>query len=300
MQVFVNDMRGFPVALDPSGPGTDRNRRAFHTPVTLTRAKDNVIELKLANLPSQVEGDTVVHMDCTNPMKDQRLHVLIVGVDVDDAEGLKQNFFKAFGVAKPPEGLKGPFLKDPYKQAYLYHVVARRDAMKETILAQMKAIQSEIDKQQKSTKWVNDVILLYYQGSRVYTQNTCYLETKLNRIDTSAPVDLYALDCRKLPTLPGVQLVLLNANAKGPQTANGRPLVNDPLTGVISYANLNEKSDTPAPLFLSRIGQALHDSKEGRMSEVADIVYKLRQAGEDLQRYNLPVLNTVVFGPPGK
>jgi WD40 repeat protein len=300
IQIVVNAMRQFPVALAPIQTGTSRKRRTFQTPIALTREKDNVVELKPANLPNQVEGDTVVHLDCTNPMKDQRLHVLIVGVDVDDAERLKQSFFQAFGVTKPPAGLRGAFNKEPFKQAYLYHVVARRDATRETILAQMKWIESEIEKQQRSSKWVNDVIFLYYQGSRVYNANTCYLETKLNRIDKSAPVERYALDCRKLPTLPGVQLLLLNANEKGTKTASAQPLVNDPLTGVISYANLKgeEKSDTPTPKFLALWEKAWKQTREGRLSEVVNLLDKLREQGEELQKFNLPVLSAVVIGPP--
>ncbi len=299
IQVFVNNMRGFPVALAPAETNSSRPRRTFQAPIALTE-KNNVVELKLISLASQVEGDTLVHLDCTNPMKDQRLHVLIVGVDVDDAEKLKQSFFKAIGVTKAPEGLQGPFKKEPFKQAYLYQVVARQDALQETILGQLYKIKDEIQEQQRTTQWVNDVIFLYYQGSMVYKGNTCYLETKLNRRRPYAPVEEYAIDCRKLPTLPGMELVLLNLSEKGTPTLVTRPPVNDPLTGVVSYVSLGqEPRSTPQPHFLTLMAKALMASKVGSISEVVDnMVPLLKPDMEKLQKFNAPLLNTVVIGPP--
>jgi WD40 repeat protein len=302
LQVLVNGMRQLPVELAARGAGAAATRRPFRTPIALAKAGDNEVQLSLPGLPSQSEGDTLFHLACTNPLKDQRLHVLIVGVDVEDAQRLKESFFQAIFVPRPPPGLKGTFEKEPFKQPYLYHVVAKRDATREVIRYQLGVIASEIKKLQQTSEWVNDVIVLYYQGRLVYANDTCYLETKFNKTDDRAPVEKYALDCRELPTLPGVQLLMLNAPERGAKSAGDRSPVSDPLTGVISYANLKEPLDTPAPRFLSLMGQAGKDSKEGRLSEVLDNLKKRLDKDDSLRQYNLAVLGPVplMLQPPPK
>lgn len=298
VHVLVNGTRQLPVELAPRAAGG--TRRPFRTPIALAKAGDNEVRLSLAGLPNQSEGDTLLRLVCTNPLKDQRLHVLIVGVDVEDAQRLKESFFQAIFVPRPPPGLKGAFEKEPFKQPYLYHVVAKRDATREVIRYQLGVITSEIKKLQQSSEWANDVIVLYYQGRVVYANDTCYLETKLNRTDERAPVEKYGLDCRELPTLPGVQLLMLNAPERGAKTAGERSPVSDPVTGVISYANLKEPLDTPAPRFLSLMEEAAKDSKGGRLSEVLDNLKKRLDKDESLRQYNLAVLGPVplMLQPP--
>jgi hypothetical protein len=199
--------------------------------------------------------------------------------------------------------LQGPFKKELFKQAFLYHVVAKKDAMPDKIHAQLKLIESEIKELQRNTRWVNDIVILYYQGSRVYVGDVCYLETKLNRRYPNLPVERFALDCRKLPTLPGVQLLLLNATERGQNTAGDRPPVSDPLTGVISYANLKgEPSGTPEPRFLRLMEKAAKNAKEGRLSEMVSNLKQFLEPQDLLKQYNLTVLGPLplVFHPQPK
>ncbi len=76
--------------------------------------------------------------------------------------------------------------------------------------------------------------------------------------------------------------------------------MNDPLTGVVSYVSLGqEPSSNPQPHFLSLMAEALMASKVGRMSEVVDNMARiLGSEKEKLQKFNAPLLNTVVIGPP--
>src|SRR5439155_9366383 len=112
--VKVGDCRQFPVALGPRAKGGQANVRPFRVPVVLIGPK-NRIKIEVPSVSQQELSRREFELACTAPAKNQRLHVLIVGVDVKDAAGLKKRVLDALAVdpKDQPIGAQGVFAKNP-------------------------------------------------------------------------------------------------------------------------------------------------------------------------------------------
>jgi len=89
--VKVGDCRQLPVALAPRGKNGAAGTRNFVVPIALIGTK-NRVQVELPSVAQQELSRSEFELTCSTPAIKQRLHVLIVGVDVMDGEALKRRF----------------------------------------------------------------------------------------------------------------------------------------------------------------------------------------------------------------
>jgi hypothetical protein len=123
--VKVGDCRQLPVALGPRGNGSEANVRPFRVPLVLI-GSENRIKIELPSISQQELSCREFDLGCAAPAKNQRLHVLIVGVNVNDWAALKERVLDALVVDRKdrPPGAQGEFFKrPPFDRCVLYHVL---------------------------------------------------------------------------------------------------------------------------------------------------------------------------------
>jgi WD40 repeat protein len=220
---YVNGSRQFPVALEPRGGGSRGRQRAFGVPLVLTKPRDNVIVIDLPRLPQSAVSKREFRVGCKQSEQQQRLHVLIVGVNVKDGEALKTGVLSVVG-KDAPRGFEGEFTSPAFERARLAGVLFG-NVQKEAVIGQLGEIEKQIAVLQEQTKRMNDVVFIYYQGGEAEDKRgKRYLKTSLNEKFPNLPLEKTALPYDDLPRMPGVQLMVLNVSRP---TSQGGATVKD-------------------------------------------------------------------------
>jgi WD40 repeat protein len=271
VQVLVNGSRQFPVALDPAVAGKE-DRRTFTVPIALTQKTGNEILFELPNMKREERSLSRFLIDCKNPWEKYRLHVLLVGIDIEDPIALRNNFFKALG-ATPPRGKVGSFKTKLFDPGTLYPILTGADLEAGQIRGQIFAIEQSIRQSRNSQHWVNDVILIYYQGAmETDAKGNRYLLTRKSQRYRNLPLNETALSLESLPRVPGVQLLLLNVTQKNGLDAKKLDAEN---AGLVAWIGLGEKQIGDVnPTFIALLGEAVSAAKTGRLG---DVLEKMRQ-----------------------
>jgi hypothetical protein len=271
VSVRVGDCRQFPVALGPHGRGDDAKVRPFRVPLVLIGAV-NRIKVEVPTVGQHELSRREFELACAAPAQNQRLHVLVVGVDVKDAVGLKKRVLDALAVEPQdrPAGAQGEFFKKPpFERCVLYHVLAG-EVDRGKVEAQLVEINKEIARLKLATGWLNDVVLIYYQGEDVEVpeKKERWLKTSRNLQFPKARPQEFAIPCHDLPRVPGAQLLLLNvADAPKALTA-GQDWGGNPDTGFMRYAFNDPREIRSAnPALLNLLQEAI--KKNGRLGDVA-------------------------------
>jgi WD40 repeat protein len=268
--VRVGDCRQFPAALGSRGEGGDANVRPFRVPLVLI-GKENTIKVEVPSVGQQELSRREFKLPCSAPVEKQRLHVLVVGVNVKDAAGLKKRVLDALAVeaGDRPPGVQGEFLKKPpFDRCVLYHLLID-EVDRSMVEAQLVEINSEIKRLKRETGWLNDVVLIYYQGEDVETpdKKERWLKTSANFRFPSTPPQEFAIPCHDLPRVPGAQLLLLNVAGPRNPRAVGADWGGDPQTGFMRYACRDRtEAAKPDPALLGLLEEAMR--KNGQLGEV--------------------------------
>jgi WD40 repeat protein len=272
--VKVGDCRQFPVALGPAGNGDEANVRPFRVPLVLI-SPVNRIRVEVPSVNQQELSRREFELACAAPAKNQRLHLLIVGVNVKDAAELKKRVLDTLAVdAKDrPPGAQGEFKrKPPFERCVLYSVLAG-EVDRGKVEAQLEEINNQITRLKKDTGWLNDVVLIYYQGEDVEIpeKKERWLKTSLNFRIPKAPLQSFAIPCHALKRVPGAQLLLLNVAAAPDARAAGPEWGGDADTGFMRYACNDpievRKAD---PALLGLLQEAIKN--RGRLGDVVSYV----------------------------
>jgi hypothetical protein len=277
--VLVRGCRQFPVALLPRGEGGDANSRGFAVPIALTDVENPIkIEVK-ENRP---EGETTVgqqvlsrnafKLTCAAPATQQRLHLLIVGVDVKDGAALTKRVLDTLGATERPPGLQGEFKTEAFQRSILYRVLIG-EVERGNVEAQLVEINKEIALLHKNSKWLNDVILVYYQGEDVVKRGERWLKTSRNIQFPDQEPEKFAIPCRSLPREAGTPLLLLNVVGVPEGQAQGPGWGGDPEMGLLRYAWNDAKEPQNAELLLQLLEKALHS--KSRLGEVTSYLNDL-------------------------
>jgi WD40 repeat protein len=284
VEVKVGDCRQFPTALGPRGKGDAANIRPFRVPVVLI-GEENHVSIRVPTVGQQERSIQEVQLACTAPARQQRLHVLIVGVDVAEPMELKKRVLDALGVGagERPPGYQGEFFKKPpFERCVLYYVLTG-EVDRSKVEAQLVEINREILRLKRDTGWLNDLVLIYYQGEdvEVPSKRERWLKTSANLQFPKVRPERYAIPCHELPRVPGAQLLLLNVS--GPPGAGdpGTRWAGDQNVGFLRYA-CSDPAEVrrPDPSLLSLLQEAV--GKKGRLGDVRDYVNELiaRQPGK--------------------
>jgi hypothetical protein len=272
--VTVRDCRQFPVSLEPRGKGDESQTRRFRVPLVLI-GEENLIRIEIPNVGQQRSSHREFKVACSNPIRRQRLHLLIVGVRVRDAEKLKKRVLNSLSVdpKDQPAQLQGEFVKNPpFERCILYRVLAG-EVSRGDVDAQLERINDEIKRSQQGREPLNDVVLIYYQGEDVVVPGTKerWLKTSQNFKHVHTPVQEEGISCQALLREAGAQLLMVNvAGAYDPRLA-GPDWGGDTAMGFMRYAypDATGASD-PNPPLLGMLSEATR--RRSRLGEVVDYV----------------------------
>jgi hypothetical protein len=265
----VEDVRQFPVALGPRGKGADADTRPFRIPLALI-GRNNHVRVEVPSVPQQERSGGEFELACTAPVLKQRLHLLIVGVDVKDGEALKRRVFDAIVVESKdqPPGSQGEFFKKPPFDQCVLHGVLAGEVDKSSFGARLLEINEEIRNLERRTGWINDVIFIYYQGKDLQDKDDKdqrWLLTSRNLQFPAEPPQTFAIPLLGMPKLPGTEIVCLNV--VGP----AKSLPQDLGVGVFRYASTSPAdTETSDPAFLRLLRQAV--STKGKFGDIVSFL----------------------------
>jgi hypothetical protein len=151
------------------------------------------------------------------PLLKQRLHLLVVGVRVppDQQQALIANVIRAVGGTVPGNGasfLSGRFERKGFEFAALYSQLGYTS--KSAVNGLLNRVRQDIEDRAKrpGEEWVNDVIVVYYQGTDwVDDQGRWYLHSALTLSGAAGKnAGDYAIRLDALPEVPGIPVAVVN------------------------------------------------------------------------------------------
>lgn len=208
---YVNGFRYDYVPLDAAG--------RFVLAAVLSRANDNLVEIELP-LPRESRRPHRFRLDCAKPQTDQRLHLLMVGIDVKDGAKLQEFAYNALSVQQEKNSGRLsalPTFKEvvPYGfrtgDGKVLPMTGNVDAQQ--VLTELRHMQRYFPaRKRRNEELLNEVILIYYRGRDVLLEDGEFL--LLTRENWDQPQLKSELDTRRLRTalnrLPGGRLVLVD------------------------------------------------------------------------------------------
>jgi hypothetical protein len=180
-------------------------------------------------IPRQLLGGDAITVVSREPLTKQRLHVVMIGVGVPDAQRreLVRNVVLALGGELPkgnPNFTEGRFTRRGFDFAYLYD--PRLGYAKPGDLnAMLLAVRADIAARTKrpGEEWVNDVIVLYYHGADWFEQDGRWMGHSATTLGAAGPnLADRAIRMDNLPDAPG--LLLRVANVVSPESPAGERL----------------------------------------------------------------------------
>ena len=239
--LVANDVRHLPVEL--AAPPAGSREAAFVAPLFLNAADTQVrVEVhargQAGPLPQQKVADVAAAVHSPKPIREQRLHVLVIAPQVreDGRTGLARQVMAAVGGEFPadrPVLHRMPFKHKAFARATLYAPLVQ-NVSKPGIHGLLEDVEDEIRKSAAEPGprgWVNDVVLVYYQGRDMPGKDGLL---RLHTTRSSSPAyaagggEQFAVRMDELPPTPGVRLSLLNVIDPG---GAPRPAA-DPLAAV--------------------------------------------------------------------
>jgi hypothetical protein len=236
--LVANEVRHLPVelALPPAGS----REAAFVAPLFLNAAETRVrVEVhargRAGAVAQQKVADAAAAVRSARPITQQRLHVLVIAPQVreDNRAGLAREVVAAVGGEFPadrPVFHRMTFKHRAFVRATLYAPLVH-NVSKPHIVGLLRDVEDEIKKSAATPGpdgWVNDVVLVYYQGRDLTGKDGLLrLHTTRSIGFPGAGGEPFAVRMDELPPTPGVRLPLLNV-----VDPDGKPLAADPLTAM--------------------------------------------------------------------
>ena len=166
-------------------------------------------DLKLAD----GQRNACVLQKCTEPIRGRRLHLVVVGIDENDGDALKQRALGAVG-ARRAAGADGRLEAPPAFEEVIAYDPLVGGVSKGQFLHRLKGVKRQIHSAAPEDQNVplSDVVLVYYQGRETATPAGCYLLSDDSAGDED--LDRTALSCSEIVDLfgdaPGAQVMMLD------------------------------------------------------------------------------------------
>ncbi len=289
--LYGNDVRHLPAEVGPLAAG--KAEAPFAALVFLT-AKTTTVRVEVARrrqtdpVPQQL-ADTRVVVESAAPQTEQRLHVLVVAPEEAEDRGgaMAREVIKTLNgefIGSPVGFTEGQFRHRAFARATMYrplvYSVSRPD-----LVGQLHAVEARIRELAAAdgpAGYVNDVVLVYYQGRdlmgrdgarRVHTTRSLAIPTP----DAAEP---HAVRLDTLPPTSGVRFTVLNV-----VTQDGAPPAQRVTAGpmLLRYAWQNRESFAELLEFY-RVSIGANRSVGSVVDWVRDAVEKL----DERRRYGPP------------
>lgn len=179
LRVWVNGFQQLPVFLQPATAGS--LERQFRIDLVLNRAADNRIEIEAPDLKLDDEPRQCVIVEkCLKPVREQRLHLLIVRIGEGESRKLIDH---ALGVldAKVHPRLKHLYQAPAFSEVHVYSPLTGYVSTGE-IFDRLQLIKKTIEAS-SGGEGIHDVVMLYYQGGEAVTADGHYFLTSESQFD---------------------------------------------------------------------------------------------------------------------
>jgi WD40 repeat protein len=269
---YVNGLRQLPVELEPA-EGKKR-MRTFEAEVSLTRGKDNRIQIELPEeLKRSTDNEPECAVDCARPVRRQRVYLLPVTVDEEDEDAMMKRLFQALQADTRGQEVgrfKTPVFFEGRVYGPLTGYVERRQ-----VTTLLNRIKEEIrDRKKRDLRSPDDapgdVLMLYFRGQDAVDSGGEYI---LRTSDKKVAITRKELLKQFQQTL-GAQVVFLDvAREKAPvevvrAKTRAERWPDDSRVSVFLYAWLDPATNrTTDPWLIKALTAALR--KKGKLEEVA-------------------------------
>jgi WD40 repeat protein len=283
VRVFVNGFQQLPRALR-AAPGAGRERR-FEVDLLLTQEHGNQVELAVPGVALGEDARARFTVNCAQPERSQRLHLLLVSPRRQDGPALRAEFLKALGaVSGEDDHLHTPV----FNPIAVYGPQVGFYARREYVNTRLLEIQTNINDLAAAGVPSNDVVVVYYQGSEAVRRRGHFFEAVEGADPDESRVALSADDLASFfADTPGAHLLFLDVNraagsgtdkvahwpAQYPGTARS--------VAVFRYAWLGP-ADAPRDL---RLVQALQKALRGA-AQLAAVEERLHDIATKSPEYN--------------
>ena len=199
VRAFVNGFQQVPGKLDPSG--TNKRERPFKVDLLLNRERGNHIHLLVSKQAQPIE----IVVDCRQPIKEQRLHLLILNPAASDRKAVQAEVLQA--IESPPDERprRAPgFVRVEEPQV----IVEWRAIAFEFLETALDRIEHAIQNSARTER--NEVVLIYFQGGEAVTkEGNFFLRQRSGKQGEEVRLKCDRL-VERLATIPGAHLLLLD------------------------------------------------------------------------------------------
>jgi hypothetical protein len=226
LRIYVNGFQQIPVTLRRASEGA--KERTFEADVLFNRAKDNLIDIDLPDLCLDADhAHQCVVRSCSRPYQGQRLHLLVVGIGLDDGKKLVDGALKALQARAGPDR-PGHFTAPPAFQEVVLYGPLVQDVGPGDVFHKLNDIRKRIESSdiRDPAAQFSDVVLLYYQGNERITREGHFFLTDETQYDSNLQRSAVSCDrvARFFAATEGAQLLLLDTvrSVAGPGPAEDR------------------------------------------------------------------------------
>lgn len=219
--------------------GAGRELR-FRAPILLTRKHANVVKVELPEFKTAASSRLEFSIDCTEPVRGQHLHLLMVSLGDRDPKALSERVLEA--LQAEPQGERR-FHKPGFAEGQIYGPVTGY-VTRSKVLRQLNEIKRDVRRlapQGDSTS----LVLIYYRGIETVAGNDHFYQTSESQ-QSQEPTQS-AVSGREMALFfadtPGAQVFLMDVVRDQAPRAQW-PAEEDPF-GVLRYAWLDPKNPQP-------------------------------------------------------
>lgn len=280
IRVWVNDFQQRPVQLD-----RDRGEQEFEAVVIFGKEKANRVHVDLHGAPNDSDSRLSFFVDCSNPRAGQRLHLLTIGIDEDNARSLKERALTAVQALRGDDGqFVEPYRSTVFDRIHAHPVLSGRvtfsDVFRMLLDVRSDLLVPTLDKAGKPMP-INDVVMLYYEGGILVPQQEHFVLSTSQKFDPSRRYSAISSEwlAKFFDSMRGAQLAFIDVASRQTTVPVG-DWKHDSHAALLCYAWANGTVPPAELRLISHLREALVAS--GRLDEVDQILDDISGQSADL------------------
>ena len=299
VRVWVN---GFLRTVAVTPPGEEANRADFQIPVVLNQ-KQNRLRLEAVWDRNYHKMPTTDHaaawlqnilVSCTNPDQGQRLHLIVMGVEMRDgrnvarAEEIRKFAAEALRLEAPESAFS---TVEPYEPLIGDKAVGRR------LRSVMHVVETKL-RQRRTGTAVNDVVMFYYRGREHRRPDGDFVLEDFQNFENPAihPQSVSEGDLARLfERLPGAHVVFLDVEqtARVPLAADAWPRYQNLGVFRVAWSGQQPVPQPPGPVFAAMKTATATRTATGTTT-LAEVEFAIQEQKNHLPSENWLSISTFV------